>query len=901
MISIQFEPGEEFHWREKNYTVKKLLGSGMTANVYLASMGDEQEVAIKVLKPGVSKDIRDIFIKEPENLGRVKSAWQEVYPQDPLIIPEFYGAEMDSETPFIVMELIQGKKLADVSEESLGLKEDKAYWIGLQIGKLLTLLHEKTGRCYTDIKLDNFWLVDNPGNSEKPFLKITDWSILAELSDEGVQRDLFFASLIMNHTLTGSMPEYARNQLSTSLEDAKKFNELCSRTKEFLNRALSRNIARRYQKSRDWFSEVQKLHRLWSSSGVSLLDEAVEAWDQMQSSLAKNLHDAAAKNYQNAKACLEIAGDKGVYSDVWKDYWQRVQRHEAEQSYLGRGKTQYLGSGFEQAVEYFLEGADLYPSQSEVLWRWAWLAKAAFSVGVDDFRPVRADAMQGLEELLAGNSNAAFNTFSRVAEMLTAKNIQIPDGLRFLASEAQILNLVNEASDLRNIGKYDDAIELIKKAANLYGKLPNDPPIHWVDVYGDINKLLDDVEKEKRTLGESNELLRKAQESQSNKDIVAAAAEFHHAYSKAPDSRSAMLAWKDAITTLLREGDHHSAAILAQKAYGTHAMDELVELISVSVDLLSLEQKAANPKECHFQEACEAFQEKYGYLEFGQGNSLKNIMQLAFKNTLISRDYVLADSLANRMGVIWPDLKEEVRERLDVEIEQTTDLLLKTSLNSMQNAAMTRFELKEARFAAYQIVDELQALLDKSVDQIQDPARVNMLEGIREKFRTIKAALEKPMVFHKLMKENNRQAREQRIQQIEQEISLMRDASKEVPMPMERRLARAMALLAEWEVLGSEKEEAFLDARDKILSDVARFGNSSWKAIIELANHLLIGGFADEAEFLLDDLDMITNGKFSEMDTAYQDVRKKLENVRGFIKVFIQSEDDTLIINRGNK
>ena len=121
-------------------------------------------------------------------------------------------------------------KLADKSEELLGLGEEKAYWIGLQIGKLLTLLHEKTGRCYSDIKLDNFWMMENPDEPHKPLLKITDWSILADLDEEGVQRDLFFASLIMNHTLTGTMPEYARNQLSTSLEDASKFTQLCSKT-----------------------------------------------------------------------------------------------------------------------------------------------------------------------------------------------------------------------------------------------------------------------------------------------------------------------------------------------------------------------------------------------------------------------------------------------------------------------------------------------------------------------------------------------------------------------------------------------------------------------------------------------------------------------------------------------
>ena len=71
MNSIQFEPGEKFTWREKGYTIQKMLGSGMTANVYLAEISDGKKVAIKVLKPGVSKDIHDIFIKEPENLGRV--------------------------------------------------------------------------------------------------------------------------------------------------------------------------------------------------------------------------------------------------------------------------------------------------------------------------------------------------------------------------------------------------------------------------------------------------------------------------------------------------------------------------------------------------------------------------------------------------------------------------------------------------------------------------------------------------------------------------------------------------------------------------------------------------------------------------------------------------------------
>ena len=90
--------------------------------------------------------------------------------------------------------------------------------------------------------------------------------------------------------------------------------------------------------------------------------------------------------YDRARSCLEIAGDKGEYSEVWEDYWERVKKHEDEQSYLGRGKTSLLGSALEKAIEYFEEGADLYPSQAEDLWRWSWLAKGAFSIGVDNFR-----------------------------------------------------------------------------------------------------------------------------------------------------------------------------------------------------------------------------------------------------------------------------------------------------------------------------------------------------------------------------------------------------------------------------------------------------------------------------------------------------------------------------------
>lgn len=177
------------------YRIEGLLGSGGTADVYLAvDTRVGQSVVVKQLNhDGASNDgVRSRFLAEAEALAGF---------QHPRIMRVLdYGASAD-ELPYLVTEALVGETLASLLRRQPLLPLDTALLVARQTAQGLTAAHRR-GLVHRDIKPDNLFLLGPRG---APFgLKIIDFG----MAKFGHARD---ASGV--HTVLGTVEYMAPEQV----------------------------------------------------------------------------------------------------------------------------------------------------------------------------------------------------------------------------------------------------------------------------------------------------------------------------------------------------------------------------------------------------------------------------------------------------------------------------------------------------------------------------------------------------------------------------------------------------------------------------------------------------------------------------------------------------------------
>ncbi len=152
------------------YKVERALGEGGMGVVYVARdlKFASKCVALKILKIELAEDelVVDRFFNEAQAASSIGS---------PHIVQVLdFGSIAGDGTPYIVMELLEGRSLAKVLDEARVLPEGRVVSVAKQMAAGLAVAHEK-GIVHRDLKPDNVQIVAT--STAFDFVKILDFGI----------------------------------------------------------------------------------------------------------------------------------------------------------------------------------------------------------------------------------------------------------------------------------------------------------------------------------------------------------------------------------------------------------------------------------------------------------------------------------------------------------------------------------------------------------------------------------------------------------------------------------------------------------------------------------------------------------------------------------------------------
>jgi serine/threonine-protein kinase len=151
------------------YEILSLLGSGASANVYLAQDSTlERHVAIKVLQPSLAVD--EQFLTRFRSEARSVAALNH-----PHVLRVFDWGE-ENGIPYLVTEYLPGGSLKDLLEQSVRLTPEQAALIGQQAASGIAYAHTR-GIVHSAITPTNL-LFDDEGR-----VRITDFGIARALAE----------------------------------------------------------------------------------------------------------------------------------------------------------------------------------------------------------------------------------------------------------------------------------------------------------------------------------------------------------------------------------------------------------------------------------------------------------------------------------------------------------------------------------------------------------------------------------------------------------------------------------------------------------------------------------------------------------------------------------------------
>ncbi len=721
-------------WNGQEVDLIKKLGSGLTADVYQAIV-NEKDVAIKVLRPGSSQEVRKFFVGEMNNITEVRNAWSTRFPGVPQVVPEIYGGSKEGERPFIIMDLVKGRPVDDeIKESGHPLSESVALHLFSQFGMLLVVLHEKIKKYYADIKIDNLWRLTKADPAGNPLLLVTDWNVLNDYSEDGKVRDLFFTSLYLFQVLTGTTLPYKHGQITVKLETISEFVNLSFGTREFLRKALNINVNRRFASAQQWVDALDEIKVNWEKEAIELNKIAAKYLDIAQEKQSvKNIAEAA-DAYQKARMLLDISGLKGRgVAVVFVELSKKVDQGFESTSHREKGLISLRGGVYKEAAEIFDEGADFSVLDPELLRRYYWLSRAADEIGRQVFGAVVENGITAVEKLVKGESIQAQNILEELAEKVSPARSEC---LGHLINEAKIINLADDANRLREAGDFAGVVAAYQNAYNLFRTLPATPSTNWAEKLGDIKFLLQEAVNDEKTLGIARECTQKAVDAYAQNEVDRAADEFTKAFAASPDDEVSLNQLKKCISGSLSDGRWLDASLMVEKVIGLGDLkDKIKDFLEITTRLQRISSAFKRMQYDEGLQEITAYQTAYSGNEIAMGLSLKNVLQVALETSQANEEVEAATKIiqiASQINVAWGNefkethksFKSELSERIEDVVPQ---LLLNVYDLHNQNTV-------ESSNKAIEVLTRLKAILPDSDSRKADILNIEKVVDNRRAF-----------------------------------------------------------------------------------------------------------------------------------------------------------------------
>lgn len=181
---------------DDNYRVGEIIGRGAMGEVYRASQEGGPDVAIKFLNPAMSGDpsTTERFLREAVVQSRLKSKH---------VVQMIESGLLNARIPYLVMELLEGRDLADVLRDKKRLGMSASIELVTQVASALASADEH-GIVHRDLKPQNLFLIERGGER---LWKVLDFGV-SKLLESG--KDLTMGAAI--GTPSYMSPEQARGE-----------------------------------------------------------------------------------------------------------------------------------------------------------------------------------------------------------------------------------------------------------------------------------------------------------------------------------------------------------------------------------------------------------------------------------------------------------------------------------------------------------------------------------------------------------------------------------------------------------------------------------------------------------------------------------------------------------------
>jgi len=261
----------------KDYTIKKLLGKGGVARVFLASPeAGGRPVALKVMHP--LQNLTPVFVERFVNEARLLKKFECEHIVKGIDFGKSNGLH------FFAMELLVGESVQDLLEKRGTLDEDTALFIIVQIAKALEYC-QKQGILHRDIKPDNL-MITTGGSVKlcdlgfaKPIQVLagqedttcgTPQYISPEqargLSDVDIRADIYSLGATLYHMVVGKVPfsgedsmEVMAKQILEDLEVSREDNKnVTMHLQYFIQKMMAKEREIRYQSARELIEDIEE-------------------------------------------------------------------------------------------------------------------------------------------------------------------------------------------------------------------------------------------------------------------------------------------------------------------------------------------------------------------------------------------------------------------------------------------------------------------------------------------------------------------------------------------------------------------------------------------------------------------------------------------------------------------